>query len=137
MYLLDDLTSTLQNRRGEAKFWCRDLSFSSHTPLSNFLNVLPFVDYHKILERLYFATFSRVESQCKNSEIIPCFSSPIPIQGAFHFPMENKGKESCCGHFPVLVGRRPLFFTSQEYRAVPLVGLNFGKTGLILNQHRL
>lgn len=68
------------------------------------------------------------------TQIIPCFSS-IPVQGAFHFPMENKGKESCYGHFPVLVSQRPLFFISQEYRAVPLVGLDFGKIGLILNQH--
>lgn len=61
---------------------------------------------------------------------MPYFPSTFFFQGAFHFPTENKVKASCCGHFPALVSRRPLSFTSQECRAVPLVGPNLGKTSL-------
>lgn len=88
-------------------------------------------------KRLYFTTFLRVVSQCKNSEIISCFSCRIPFQGAFHFPMENKVKECCCRHFPAPGVQRPLLFTSQECRAAPLVGLNFGKIHVILHRHSL
>lgn len=61
----------------------------------------------------------------------------MSFQGAFHFPTENKVKESPCGHFLALVSQRPLSFTSQDCRAVPLVGLNFGKTNSVLSPENL
>lgn len=89
------------------------------------------------LEKQIFHCILRTESQLKDSEMKPNFPFPMSCQEVFHFPMEKKVKASCCGLFLALVGQRPLFFTSQECRAVSPVGPSFGKTNLILHRESL